>query len=35
MGEQVLELEVAEPSLYLSFGEAAAKRFAAAISHRL
>ena len=35
MGEQVLELEVAEPSLYLTFGAGAAKRFAGAISHRL
>ncbi|HKP17901.1 MAG TPA: hypothetical protein VJT84_05430, partial [Gaiellaceae bacterium] len=31
----VLELEIAEPSLYLSFGERAAARFAAAISERL
>jgi glutathione synthase/RimK-type ligase-like ATP-grasp enzyme len=31
----VLELEVAEPSLYLAFGEGAAGRFAAAISRRL
>jgi glutathione synthase/RimK-type ligase-like ATP-grasp enzyme len=35
MGEQVLELEVAEPSLYLGFGEGAANRFARAISRRL
>lgn len=31
----VIELELAEPSLYLAFGEGAAERFAAAISHRL
>jgi glutathione synthase/RimK-type ligase-like ATP-grasp enzyme len=31
----VLELEIAEPSLYLSFGEGAAARLAAAISQRL
>jgi glutathione synthase/RimK-type ligase-like ATP-grasp enzyme len=35
MGQQVLELEVAEPSLYLTFGEGAANRFARAISQRL
>jgi glutathione synthase/RimK-type ligase-like ATP-grasp enzyme len=35
MGEHVLELEVAEPSLYLGFGEGAANRFARAISKRL
>ena len=35
MGGLVLELEVAEPSLYLGFGEGAAARFAAAISDRL
>jgi glutathione synthase/RimK-type ligase-like ATP-grasp enzyme len=32
LGEAVLELEVAEPSLYLAFGDGAAARFAAAIS---
>jgi glutathione synthase/RimK-type ligase-like ATP-grasp enzyme len=31
----VLELEIAEPSLYLSFGDSAAARLAAAISQRL
>jgi glutathione synthase/RimK-type ligase-like ATP-grasp enzyme len=35
MGEQVLELEVAEPSLYLTYGEGAANRFARAITRRL
>ena len=30
-----LELEVAEPSLYLAFGEGAANRFAKAISRRI
>jgi glutathione synthase/RimK-type ligase-like ATP-grasp enzyme len=35
MGEQVLELEVAEPSLYLAYGEGAANRFAKGISRRL
>jgi glutathione synthase/RimK-type ligase-like ATP-grasp enzyme len=34
-GDAVLELEVAEPSLYLEFGPGAAARFAAAISQRL
>jgi glutathione synthase/RimK-type ligase-like ATP-grasp enzyme len=31
----VIELELAEPSLYLAFGEGSAERFAAAISRRL
>jgi glutathione synthase/RimK-type ligase-like ATP-grasp enzyme len=31
----VIEVELAEPSLFLAFGEGAAERFAAAISHRL
>jgi glutathione synthase/RimK-type ligase-like ATP-grasp enzyme len=31
----VIELELAEPSLYLAFGEGAAERFAAAINQRL
>jgi hypothetical protein len=31
----VLELELAEPSLYLAFGDGAAARLAAAISQRL
>jgi glutathione synthase/RimK-type ligase-like ATP-grasp enzyme len=35
LGDQVLELEVAEPSLYLGFGGDAANRFARAISRRL
>jgi len=35
LGDAVLELEVAEPSLYLAFGAGAAPRFAAAISQRL
>jgi glutathione synthase/RimK-type ligase-like ATP-grasp enzyme len=35
MGEAVLELEIAEPSLYLGFGEGAANRLANAISRRL
>jgi glutathione synthase/RimK-type ligase-like ATP-grasp enzyme len=35
MAGLVLELEVAEPSLYLGFGDGAAARFAAAISQRL
>ncbi len=35
LGDAVLEVEVAEPSLYLGFGEGAAARFAAAISQRL
>jgi glutathione synthase/RimK-type ligase-like ATP-grasp enzyme len=35
LGDAVLELEVAEPSLYLEFGPGAAARFAAAISQRL
>jgi glutathione synthase/RimK-type ligase-like ATP-grasp enzyme len=35
MGGLVLELEVAEPSLYLGFGDGAAARFAAAIAARL
>jgi glutathione synthase/RimK-type ligase-like ATP-grasp enzyme len=35
LGDAVLELEVAEPSLYLAFGAGAAARFAAAISQRL
>ena len=35
MGDQVLELEAAEPSLYLGFGEGAASRLARAISQRL
>jgi O-ureido-D-serine cyclo-ligase len=32
MGDAVLELEIAEPSLYLAYGEGAAERFAGAIS---
>jgi glutathione synthase/RimK-type ligase-like ATP-grasp enzyme len=32
LGDAVLELEIAEPSLYLTFGEDAANRFAKAIS---
>ncbi len=35
LGGQVLELEVVEPSLYLSFSPSAADRFAAAIAARL
>ena len=35
LGDAVLELEVAEPSLYLGFGPGAVARFAAAISQRL
>jgi glutathione synthase/RimK-type ligase-like ATP-grasp enzyme len=35
LGDAVLELEVAEPSLYLEFGAGAAARFAAAISRHL
>ncbi len=35
MGDAILELEIAEPSLYLAYGEGAAGRFAAAISQRL
>jgi glutathione synthase/RimK-type ligase-like ATP-grasp enzyme len=35
MGDAVLELEVAEPSLYLTYGEGAANRFARAIARRL
>jgi glutathione synthase/RimK-type ligase-like ATP-grasp enzyme len=35
MGDVVLELEIAEPSLYLTYGEGAANRFAQAISRRL
>jgi glutathione synthase/RimK-type ligase-like ATP-grasp enzyme len=35
LGDAVLELEAAEPSLYLAFGAGAAARFAAAISQRL
>ena len=35
LGDAVLELEVAEPSLYLEFGPGAAARFAAAISRHL
>jgi glutathione synthase/RimK-type ligase-like ATP-grasp enzyme len=35
LGDAVLELEVAEPSLYLDFGAGAAARFAAAINQRL
>ncbi len=35
MGEHVLELELAEPSLYLGFGEGAANRLARAISRCL
>jgi glutathione synthase/RimK-type ligase-like ATP-grasp enzyme len=35
VGGSVLELEVAEPSLYLAFGDRAAERFAAAIVKRL
>jgi glutathione synthase/RimK-type ligase-like ATP-grasp enzyme len=35
LGEAVLELELAEPSLYLEFGEGAAARLAAAIVRRL
>ena len=35
LGDAVLELEVAEPSLYLEFGAGSAARFAAAIGQRL
>jgi len=35
LGGAVLELEVCEPSLYLSYGEGAAERFAAAIAAAL
>ncbi|HWQ00725.1 MAG TPA: hypothetical protein VN449_01285 [Gaiellaceae bacterium] len=35
MGNEVLELEIAEPSLYLGFCEGSAARFAAAIARRL
>jgi glutathione synthase/RimK-type ligase-like ATP-grasp enzyme len=35
MAGVVLELEIAEPSLYLAFGDGAARRFAAAIARRL
>ena len=35
MAGLVLELEIAEPSLYLTYGDGAAERFAAAISRRL
>ena len=35
MGDAVLELEIAEPSLYLGFCEASAARFAAVIARRL
>jgi len=35
MGEAVLELEIAEPSLYLGFGKGAANHLAKAISRRL
>jgi glutathione synthase/RimK-type ligase-like ATP-grasp enzyme len=35
LGEAVLELEVAEPSLYLAFGSGAAARLAGAIARRL
>ena len=35
MGGLVLELEIAEPSLYLTYAEGAPPRFAAAISQRL
>ena len=35
LGDAVLELEVAEPSLYLDFGTGATARFAAAIDQRL
>jgi len=35
LGGAVLELEVVEPSLYLSYGESAAARFAAAVRRRL
>jgi glutathione synthase/RimK-type ligase-like ATP-grasp enzyme len=35
MGDQVLELEVVEPSLYLAFGKDASNRFARAISKHL
>jgi glutathione synthase/RimK-type ligase-like ATP-grasp enzyme len=35
MGGLVLELEIAEPSLYLTYADGAAARFAAAISQRL
>ena len=35
MGGLVLELEIAEPSLYLTYAEGASARFAAAISQRL
>ena len=35
MAGVVLELEIAEPSLYLGFGDGAARRFAEAIALRL
>jgi O-ureido-D-serine cyclo-ligase len=35
MGNALLELEIAEPSLYLAFGEGAANRFAKAISRHI
>jgi glutathione synthase/RimK-type ligase-like ATP-grasp enzyme len=35
MGDAVLELEIAEPSLYLGFGDGAAERFAAAVARLL
>ncbi len=35
MGGLVLELEVAEPSLYLGYGDGAAERFASAVARRL
>ena len=35
IGDAVLELEIAEPSLYLGFGEGSSTRFAEAISRRL
>jgi hypothetical protein len=35
LGGAVLELEVVEPSLYLSYDEGSADRFAAAVSRRV
>jgi hypothetical protein len=35
MAGVVLELEITEPSLYLTLGQGAAGRFASAIAHRL
>jgi hypothetical protein len=35
MAGVVLELEIAEPSLYLTYAEGAARRFAEAITRRL